>query len=103
MNNLSEVLSESRKNMGLSQKELVFKIIKEDGENISAQYYNDIEKGRRIPSNYILSQLAELLNIDLDFLFSLAEKMPDDIKEKIGNASEKQIKAAYSAFRKSFQ
>lgn len=100
---LNEVLSQARKEIGISQKELVLKILKEDGQNISAQYYNDIEKGRRIPSEYILDQLSSILKINKDYLFSLAYKIPEDIKLKIENANEEKIKKAYSAFRKSLK
>src|SRR3569833_499161 len=40
-------LSESRKRLGISQKELAGRILKEDGEPISPQYLNDLERARR--------------------------------------------------------
>jgi transcriptional regulator with XRE-family HTH domain len=47
------VISEARKNRELSQKELAMLVRKEDGNAISPQYLNDLERDRRSPGDYI--------------------------------------------------
>ncbi|OGQ23533.1 MAG: XRE family transcriptional regulator [Deltaproteobacteria bacterium RIFCSPLOWO2_02_FULL_44_10] len=95
-----KVIAEARKKKMLSQKELALKITKaEDGKPISAQYLNDIEHERRNPdSDHLIEQFARVLNIDADVLYFHARKIPHDMLKTI--ASEKDVKAAFQAFRK---
>lgn len=92
-------ISEKRKRLGLSQKEVAAQIIKEDGTAISAQYLNDVEHGRRNPpSGYILEQLAAILEESNDYLYYLAGQMPSDLR----SSSEEQrvVEEAFKAFRR---
>ncbi len=58
-------------------------IMKEDAQPISPQYQNDIEYDRRTPSSSILiDQFSEILDIDRDYLYYLAGRIPEDIFEK---------------------
>ncbi len=67
------VVANTRKEKGLSQKELAARIKREDGAPISSQYLNDIEHDRRRPpSDQLVKQFAEVLDIDLDSLYYLA-------------------------------
>ena len=76
-----KTLSEARKGAGLSQKELAALILKEDGEPISPQYLNDLERDRRNrPSDHIMKQLSKVLKIDLDILYACAEEFPPDLR-----------------------
>lgn len=96
-----EVLAETRKTKGLSQKELAALIKKEDGEPISPQYLNDIEHDRRNPpSDEILLQMATVLGIPPDYLFHLAGKLPADIA-RMADAST--VVEAYKVFRKTLK
>ena len=99
-NTLGQIIADARKKKGTSQKELSEKVLKEDGEKISPQYLNDIERDRRVPSHFILERIAKELNIDRDYLFLLAEKLPEDIKSKISKTDQDKIIEAYKAFRK---
>lgn len=99
-NTLGQIISEARKKKDISQKILAEQILKEDGVKISAQYLNDIERDRRIPSQFILEEIAKALDINRDYLFLLAEKLPDDIKATISKKDEDTIINAYKAFRK---
>jgi transcriptional regulator with XRE-family HTH domain len=47
MATFGEIVAQARKRKLLSQKELAALIKKEDGQSISAQYLNDIERNRR--------------------------------------------------------
>lgn len=94
-----QIIAEARKKAQLSQKDLAKKIKKEDGEPISPQYLNDIERDRRNPpSEYILDQFARELNLSSDYLKVLAGKLPEDIN--VGEYKPEQIEKAIHAFRK---
>lgn len=94
------IISEARKRVGLSQKQLAALIKKENGEPISPQYLNDIEHDRRNPPNeFIIKQLAARLNQDRDFLLFVSGLLPEDIR-KIGLANPEKIGRAFSLFRK---
>jgi transcriptional regulator with XRE-family HTH domain len=80
---LGQFISTKRKELGLSQKDLASRIVKEDGAAISPQYFNDIELGRRHPSSdHILHQFATQLKVDPEALYLLAGQIPDDIRRE---------------------
>ena len=92
------VISSARKKLNMSQKELASQISKEDNIEISPQYLNDIEHDRRYPpSDYILQQFSNKLNISLDYLQYLAGKLPEDIAN--AELNPEQVKEVFSAFR----
>ena len=94
-----EVIAESRKKTGLSQKELAAALKKENSEPISPQYLNDIEHDRRNPpSEDMIKQFATHLKLKTEVLFYLAGKLTDDMKRK--SVEPEKIVAAYQAFRK---
>jgi transcriptional regulator with XRE-family HTH domain len=94
-----QTIAEHRKRASLSQKELARLIRKEDGESISPQYLNDIERDRRNPpSDALIEQFAAVLKIPPEVLYFQAGELTADLKG-IG-ADEQQIVAAYSAFRR---
>jgi transcriptional regulator with XRE-family HTH domain len=94
-------IAEHRKRAHLSQKELAAKILKEDGEQISPQYLNDLEHDRRNPpSESLLKQLAIVLGVDLEYLCSVAGEMPADVRERVSRLDEKRVKNAWRAFRR---
>lgn len=95
-----QMISDGRKKMGLSQKQLAALIRKENGETISPQYLNDIEHDRRNPPNeFITKQLAAKLKLDKDLLLFVSGSLPEDIR-RIGMANPETINEAYSLFRK---
>ena len=96
-------ISKARKAMGLSQKELAAKVVKEDGSpSISPQYLNDIEHDRRSPtSDHLIRQFAKLLNENEDYLFVLAGKIPDDVRSAA--TDKKRIVQGFANFRKTLK
>lgn len=62
MNKIGEALREAREKAGLTQMELSSKV------GVTRAYYADVERGRYTPSLRVLSKLAEVLDIDLNFL-----------------------------------
>lgn len=99
MPSFGDIISEKRRELGISQKDLAAKILKEDGTPISPQYLNDLEHDRRHPpSEHFIEQFSEYLSIPSDQLYySAGELAPDMIQT---DADENLVVKAYSAFRK---
>ena len=83
MQSLGQLIAQARKKRQLSQKELASLIEREDGNTISPQYLNDIERNRRTPGDYVLEQLAKALGLDsnLEYMYYLIGKWPANLKE----------------------
>ena len=94
-----EAITQARKDKKLSQKQVAADTLKEDSQAISAQYLNDIEHDRRNPpSEYIVRQLANILDLDLDYLLFLAGRFPSDMLEM--SRDREGITTAMKAFRR---
>jgi len=92
-------ISDVRKAKGWALKDLAAKVLREDEEPISPQYLNDIEHDRRSPSSdRMVQQFADALGIDRDWLYYLAGRFPDDVRDK--NLSAKQVTQLMVAFRR---
>ena len=99
MATFGQTIAEKRRALGLSQRELAARVIKEDGAPISPQYLNDLEKDRRNPpSDHLIQQFAIALNIPADILFLCAGTMPPDIR--CATVPQEQALEAFKAFRK---
>ena len=108
MNEFGELISETRKSLAMSQRELAVKIKKEDGESISISYLNDIEHGRRNPpsSEHLMEQFAKALHLSKDQLMMMAGYLPGDITEPIKKLSQtdpEKAETVLRAFRKHLQ
>src|ERR1700738_258213 len=91
-------IAEARKSKSWSLKDLASKVLREDEEPISPQYLNDIEHDRRSPSSdRMVQQFADALGMDPDWLYYLAGRFPEDVRDK--KLSEKQVAEAMVAFR----
>lgn len=96
-----QIISEARKRRGLSQKELASRIKKEDGEAISPPYLNDIERDRRNPpSEQLITQFAEVLDLPKDFLILAAGFIPESWTEDIRQKNPKVIEKYAQLFRR---
>lgn len=92
-------ISDARKDSNLSQKELASLIKREDGESISPQYLNDIERDRRTPSSdHLIEEFAKALDLEADYLHYLNGKMPPDVRD--AKLSEENIARVMTSFRK---
>jgi transcriptional regulator with XRE-family HTH domain len=97
-----QVIASTRKDIGISQRELATKIVKEDGAPISPQYLNDIERDRRNPpGDHLLEQFARQLDLDKDYLYFLAGKLPFELRSD--KASLTQVQDAFKAFRRTLR
>lgn len=91
-------IAQARKDMGLSQKEVASRIKREDKTPISPQYLNDIEHDRRNPSSdHLVRQFVAVLGIDHDYLYYLANRLPEDIRKS--GLSQEQVSELMMAFR----
>ena len=90
----------ARKALGMSQKELAARVIKEDDSGpISPQYLNDIEHDRRSPtSDHLIREFARLLDEDEGYLFFLAGKIPEDMRRSATDRA--RIVRSFANFRK---
>lgn len=92
-------ISDARKTKGWALKDLAGRVRREDDEPISPQYLNDIEHDRRSPSSdRMVQQFADALGIERDWLYYLAGRFPDDIRDK--KLSQKQVSEVMVAFRR---
>lgn len=93
-----QVLGEARRSAGYSLKYVAERIKKEDGESISLQYLSDLEKDRRNPpSNDMLEQFVDVLEVPREFLYLSARRFPAEI---ISPSNAVQAKNAMEAFKK---
>lgn len=100
MKTFGKTISDARKDLGISQKELASRIKKDDGTEISAQYLNDIEHDRRNPpSEEIIEQFADELKLDKDVLCLIAGTVPKDVQNLSKDNPEK-AKDFFKAFRR---
>ena len=89
-----------RKELGISQKDLASRVVREeDGKSISPQYLNDIERDRRSPtSEHLITQFAQALDVEPEYLFYLAGTLPQEIRG--ANLNRQEVAALMSAFRR---
>jgi transcriptional regulator with XRE-family HTH domain len=96
------VILESRRALGLSQKDLASRVRRDDGGPISPQYLNDIEHDRRNPTGRLLiDQIARALKLDADYLSFLAGQFPEDVRRQ--KPDEEQFSSAWQAFRRNLK
>ena len=93
-------VASARKALGLSQKELASRVLKEDGAPITPQYLNDIEHDRRSPTgDHMVMALAQALNQEPAYFFLLAGKVhPADVR-RAAKADPHLVQEAVLAFR----
>lgn len=92
-------IAEARKGKGLSQKELAARVERDEGTTISPQYLNDIEHDRRSPSSdHLVKQFSEVLGIKIDYLYYLADRLPEDIRN--AGLSQERVSELMMAFRR---
>ena len=93
-----DAITQARRDKKLSQKQVAAGTLKEDGRAISPQYLNDIEHDRRNPpSENIVRQLADTLDLGLDYLLFLAGRFASDVLEM--SRDQEDITMAMRAFR----
>lgn len=98
-----QAIAEARKSKQLSQKQLASMIVKDDGNPISPQYLNDIERDRRNPpGEYFISQFARILEIPEEYLYFLAHEIPPKYRQ-VSPTSPGQVQEAFEAFARSYR
>lgn len=101
---LGGVISDARKKLGISQKELATRVKRaEDNQPISAQYLNDIEHDRRSPgSDHMIRQFAQILDLKESYLSFLANRVPAELRNLNldQDAVDRFVREAAVAFRR---
>lgn len=97
---LGDLVRDARKQLQLSQKDFAGRLRNKDGESISPQYLNDIELNRRVPPEYLLTQLAQKLDVDEDLLRALAGQFPSSAGKR---HSPEKLALALKAYRRSLE
>jgi len=93
----------ARKSKQLSQKQLASMILKEDGNPISPQYLNDIERDRRNPpGEYLINQFAKILKIPEEYFYFLANEIPPKYR-RVSPNNPMQVQEAFKAFARSYR
>lgn len=99
VSSFGEIITEKRKEAGLSQKDLAARVCKEDDQAISPQYLNDLEHDRcHSPAPHLIEQFASGLQIEAVLLYHCAGELPPDLVCDSGK--EETVVAAYKAFCK---
>ena len=101
MPTFGQLITQARRKRQLSQKQLASSIEKENGKPITPQYLNDIERDRRTPSDYVLDQLARVLELDSDYLFFLTGEYPTDLRQTV--VDQNSFKQAMRVFRRNLE
>jgi transcriptional regulator with XRE-family HTH domain len=97
-----QTIAAARKRAGLSQKDLAARIKKDDGQPISAQYLNDLERDRRNPpATQLLRQLANELGMAEEYLDYLAGQLPEDLRD--GIYPQEKVQEAFRLFRRTLR
>ena len=65
---------ELRKEMGITQEELITKFNQKYGKTYTASAISQFENGRRIPETQALIHFAEFFNVSLDYLLGRSEQ-----------------------------
>src|ERR1700676_5694028 len=98
MKTFGQVLRETRKKAGITQRELSAKLKREDGRPVYPPYLNAVEHDHRYPpEDHLIEQLAKMLGISADVLYFHANRQPADVKTE---ADQARVEAAYRALRK---
>ena len=93
----------ARKKKQISQKQLASMVLKGDGEAISPQYLNDIERDRRNPpGEHLIAQFARALDVPEEYLYFLANQIPPKYRAPAPD-SPRQVREAFEAFARSYR
>jgi len=98
-----KAIAQARKSKQLSQKQLASMILKDDGNPISPQYLNDIERNRRNPpGENLIDQFARILDIPEEYFYFLAREIPPKYFQVAPNNPE-QVQEAFEAFARTYR
>ncbi len=81
MKTFGQVIVQTRKTAGLTQKAVAERLRRGDGRQVLPPYLNDLEHDRRYPpENAVIEQLAKILNLSSDVLYFHAKRVPPDVR-----------------------
>jgi hypothetical protein len=91
-----QLVAQARVARGVGQAALANQIRKSDGTPISFHFLSDVERGRRLPPEYMIPQFSMATGIPVDVLYFLAGLWPPDLRSASDIYS---IQAALTAVR----
>jgi len=98
MKTFGQIITQARKNAGLTQREVAEQLRRGDGRKVLPPFLNDLEHDRRYPpEDAVIDQLADILTISSDVLYFYAKRLPSDVAR---DANDTLVEEAYRAFRK---
>lgn len=98
MQSFGNLLRQARHHRKMRLQDLAEQIRHPNGmAPISIPYLSDLEHDRRVPSEPVLAQLAEALQLPIDLLYFALGKIPPDIRAC--KASEQQVLDALQKLR----
>ena len=93
-----QVLVETRKGAGLTQKELAARLRRGDGRLVAPSYLNAVEHDKlNPPEDAVIEQLTRILCIPADILYHHANRLSPDLRRETDRGV---LEGAYRAFRK---
>ncbi len=101
MKSLGQFIRERRQALGLRGREVASAVRKADGKPISIPYLVDLEYDRRKPSNPLLKQFAQVLQVDADVLYFLAGRRAPDLP--LGRIDTATLSAALRTLRRQLE
>jgi transcriptional regulator with XRE-family HTH domain len=99
MNSLGDTIKQARDRKGLSLRSLAQYIKSPEGGSLSPQYLNDIERGRRMPSQAVIEELARVLDLNKDELTLLSGQQLPEVQNHI-EANPANVGEIAKAFRR---
>jgi transcriptional regulator with XRE-family HTH domain len=92
-----QVLAEARRKHGWNLRKTAALVLKEDGEPITFQYLSELENDRRNPpSDYLIEQLANALQIPPAILYIKARRFPPNCDTDDVYQADAALKAMYN-------
>lgn len=90
MSRISENMKKTRLSSGLSQKQLAKKL------GTSESFINEVENGRKVLSDSMISRLSKIFNIDLDDINMYSEEQKNDEEVVVKRAKEEKVNEVWS-------
>jgi transcriptional regulator with XRE-family HTH domain len=97
METFGEIISSERRLRRLGLKNIAEQIMKADGRHISVQYLDNLEKDLRTPSQELIPQFAQVLQLPADLLYCALGRFPLDLLEYVETRD--QLISALEVFR----
>ena len=90
MSRISENMKKARLSSGLSEKQLAKKL------GTSESFINEVENGRKILSDSMISRLSKIFNVDLDDINMYSEEQKNDEEVVVKKVKQEEVNEVWS-------